>query len=50
MGKMRNAYKLLIRNPESKRPFGRPRQRWEDNIIMDTREIGWEGVDWMHLA
>jgi hypothetical protein len=30
--------------------FGRPRCRWEDNIRMDLREIGWEGVDWMHLA
>jgi hypothetical protein len=33
-----------------KRPLGTPRFRWEDNIGMDLREIGWEGVDWMHLA
>jgi len=38
------------RIPERKRPFGRPRRRWEDNIRMDRREIGWEVVDWMHLA
>jgi hypothetical protein len=36
--------------PEGKRPRDRPRNRWEDNIRMDLREIGWEGVDWMHLA
>jgi hypothetical protein len=35
---------------KKKRPLGRPRRRWEDNIIKDLREIGWEGVDWMHLA
>jgi hypothetical protein len=33
-----------------KRPLGRPRHRWEDNIRMDSREIVWEGLDWMHLA
>jgi hypothetical protein len=36
--------------PERKRPLGRPRCRWEDNIRMDLREIRWEGVDWMRLA
>jgi len=36
--------------PESKGPLGRPRHRWEDNIRMDPREVGWEGVDWTHLA
>jgi hypothetical protein len=41
MGEMRNAYKILIRKPEGKRPLGRPRCRWEDNIRMDLREIGW---------
>jgi hypothetical protein len=40
----------LVRKPERKRPLGRPRRRWEDNIGMDFREIGWEGVDWSHLA
>jgi hypothetical protein len=41
--------KLLVGKPEGKRPLGRPRRRWED-IRMDLRKIGWEGVDWMHLA
>jgi hypothetical protein len=47
---MRNACKILIRKPEGKRPRGRARCRCEDNIIMDLREIGWKGVDWIHLA
>jgi len=50
MGKMRNAYKIFIGKPGGKRPFGRPRSRWEDNITMDLRERGWEGVDWILLA
>jgi hypothetical protein len=45
-----NAYNILVRKPEGKRTFGRPRHRWEDNIRMDLREIVWEGGDWMHLA
>jgi len=36
--------------PEGKRPLGRPRHRWEDNIKMDLQEVGWEGVDWTDLA
>jgi hypothetical protein len=40
----------LVRKPEGKRPLGRPRHIWEDNIRMDLREIRWEGVDWLHLA
>jgi hypothetical protein len=40
----------LVENPEGKRPLGRPRYRWEDNIKMDLGEICWEGMDWMHLA
>jgi len=47
---MRNVYKILFGNPEGKRLLGRPRSRWEDNVRMDVREVGWEGVDWMHLA
>jgi hypothetical protein len=35
--------------PEGNRPLGRPRRRWEDNIKMDLREIGWGGMDWIHL-
>jgi hypothetical protein len=40
----------LVRKPDGKRPLGRPRHRWEDNIRIDLREIGWECVDWMHLT
>jgi hypothetical protein len=46
----RNAYKLLVRKPEGKRPLGRPRRRWVNNIKMDLLEIGWSGVDWIGLA
>jgi hypothetical protein len=45
----RNTYEILFGKPEWKRPRGRPRRRWEDNVKMDLREIGWEGVDWIHL-
>jgi hypothetical protein len=45
-----NAYNILVGKPEEKRPLGRCRHRWEDNIRMDLREIGWEVVDWIHLA
>jgi hypothetical protein len=47
---MRNAYRILVGKPEGKRPRWRHRCSWEDNIRMDLKEIGWEGVDWMHLA
>jgi hypothetical protein len=50
MAEMRNAYNILVGKPEGKRLLERRRHRWEDNIRMDLREIGWEGVDWMHLA
>jgi hypothetical protein len=46
----RNAYILLVGKPEGKRPLGRPRRRWVDNIRMDLREIGCSGVDWIGLA
>jgi hypothetical protein len=49
MAEKRNAYKILVGNPEGKRPLGRPRRRWVDNVKMD-REIGWEGMDWLDLA
>jgi hypothetical protein len=39
-----------VEKPEEKRPLGRPRQRWVDNIKMDLGEIGWGGVDWIGLA
>jgi hypothetical protein len=41
----RNAYRILVSKPEGKRPLGRPRRTWVDNIKMDLREIGWDGVD-----
>jgi hypothetical protein len=50
MGETRNAYRILVGNPEGKRPLGRPRHRWVDNIKMDLREIGWDGMDWIELA
>jgi hypothetical protein len=50
MGEVRNAYKILVGKPKRKRPLGKPRRRWEDNIRMGLREIWWEGVDRMHLA
>jgi hypothetical protein len=46
MGKKRHAYKILVGNPEGKRPLERPRRRWEDNIKIDLKEIGWGGMDW----
>jgi hypothetical protein len=49
-GAKRNAYRILVGKPEGKRPLRRPRHRWEDNITMDLREIGWGGMDWVDLA
>jgi hypothetical protein len=45
-----NAYMILVGKPEGKKPLGRPRRRWTDNIKMDLREIGWDGIDWIDLA
>jgi hypothetical protein len=50
MGANRNAYRILMGNPEGKRPLGRPRHRWVDNIKMDLREIGSGGMDYLNLA
>jgi hypothetical protein len=50
IGKTRNAYRILVGKPEGKRSLGRPRRRWVDNIKMDLREIGWDGMDWIELA
>jgi hypothetical protein len=44
-----NAYRILVGEPEGKRPLGRPRYRWVD-IKMDLREIGWSGMDWIDLS
>jgi hypothetical protein len=49
-GEKTNPYRLLVGEPEGKRPLERPRRRWVDNIKMDLREIGWGGMDWMDLA
>jgi hypothetical protein len=45
MGEKRNTYRILVRKPEGKIPLGRPRCRWVDNIKMDLREVGWDGMD-----
>ena len=50
MGKKRNAYRTLVGKPERKRPLGRQRRRCANNIKMDLREIGWDGMDWIDLA
>jgi hypothetical protein len=49
-GEKRNVYRLLVGKPEGKRPLGRPRRRWMDNIKIDLLEIGWGGVNWIGLA
>jgi hypothetical protein len=46
----RGAWKVLVGKPEGKTPFGRHRNRWENNISSDLKEIEWEGMDWIHLA
>jgi hypothetical protein len=50
MGDTRNAYRILVEKPGGKRPLARPRRRGVDNIKMDLREIGWDGMDWIDLA
>jgi hypothetical protein len=45
-----NAYRILVGKPEGKRSLGRPRRRWVDNIKIDLREIGWDGMDLIDLA
>jgi hypothetical protein len=46
----RGAYRVLVGRPEGRRPLGRPRSRWEDNIKMDLQEVGWGGMDWIDMA
>jgi hypothetical protein len=50
MGEKRNAYRVLVGKPEGRRPLGRPRRRWVDNIRLDLGEVGWGDVDWIGLA
>jgi hypothetical protein len=52
-GEGKKVYRVLLGNPEGKRPLGRPRRRWEDGIIMDLREIGlgvWSGFSWLRIG
>jgi hypothetical protein len=50
MGAKKNAYRILVGKPDGKRPLGRPRRKWVDNIKMDLREIGWDVMDWIDIA
>jgi hypothetical protein len=50
MGEDRDVHRVLVGKPEGKRPLGRPRHRWEDNIKMDLQEVGGGRGDWMELA
>jgi hypothetical protein len=50
MGDKRNEHRIMVGKPEGKRPLGRPRHRWADNIKMDLREIRWDSVDWINLV
>jgi len=50
MGEKRDVYRVLVGKPEGKRPLGRPRRRWEDNIKMDLQEVGCRGVEWIKLS
>jgi len=50
MGVRRSVFRVLKWKPEGKRPLGRPRRRWEDNIKMDLQEVGCGGMNWIELA
>jgi hypothetical protein len=50
MGEGRGVYRILVGRPEGRRPLGRPRHRWEDNIKMDLQEVRWGDMDWIDLA
>ena len=50
MGERRGIYRILVGKPEGKRPFGRPRHKWDDGIKMDLQEVGCGGMDWIELV
>jgi hypothetical protein len=50
MGEGRGAYKIVVGRPEGRRPLGRSRRRWEDDIKMDLQDVGLEGMDWIDMA
>ena len=50
MGERRGIYRVLVGKPDGKRPFGRPRHRWEDNIKTDLLEVGCGGLDWLRIG
>jgi len=50
MGESQGVYRVLVGKPEGKRPLGRPRHRWKDNIKIDLLEVGCEGMDWINVA
>ena len=50
MSERRGVYRVLVGKPGGKRPLGRPRRRWEDNIKIDLQAVGYEGMDWVQLA
>jgi hypothetical protein len=49
-GARRNSYRVLVGKPERRRQLGRPRRRWEHNIKMDLRDVGWGDIDWIDLV
>ena len=49
MGESRGVYRVLVGAPDGKRPLGRPKLRWKDNIMMDLQKMGREGMDWIDL-
>jgi hypothetical protein len=50
MGEGRGTYRILVGRPDGRRLLGRPRRKWEGNIKMDLREVGWVGMDWIYMA
>jgi hypothetical protein len=50
MGEGRDVYRFFVGKPEGKRPLGRPRRMWDDNIKLDLREVGLDGANWIRLA